>query len=116
MLNESNDDDTKVDDCDSKGEEVRVVAKMSNLRTYFALVKAYMAINILLTPRSFVNGGYFFSPIAMIIATIFESFSSVRLVNVALELQVFSYPLLMQLAMGKAGLTIANVFLAIAHV
>ena len=58
---------------------------MSNIRTYFALVKAYMAIGILLTPRSFVNGGYVLSPLALIVATAFECFSSMRLVNVALE-------------------------------
>ena len=87
---------------------------MSNVRTYFALVKAYMAIGILLTPRSFVNGGYLLSPLALLFATAFESFSSIRLVNIALQTQIYSYPLLMQKAMGRPGFIISHACLAIA--
>ena len=57
---------------------------MGNLSTFFAIVKAYMAINILLTPRSFVNGGYLLSPFALLIAFLIEGMSSFRMVNVAL--------------------------------
>ena len=58
-------------------------AKMSNFKAWFAIVKCYMAISILITPRSFVNGGYLMSPFALIIVTCIESFSSWRLVRVA---------------------------------
>ena len=88
---------------------------MDNLRTYFALVKAYMAINILLTPRSFVNGGYLLSPFALIIACAIESFGSVRIIHIAKEKGIFSYPLLMKEALGDKGFFLANIFLALAH-
>ena len=54
--------------------------KMSNCKTFFALIKSYMAINILLTPRSFVNGGYVLSPCALITATCIEQMGSIRLI------------------------------------
>ena len=56
------------------------IEKMDNIRTFFALVKSYMAINILLTPRSLVNGGYILSPFALIIACSIECFGSIRLI------------------------------------
>ena len=68
---------------------------MSNLRTYFAIVKVYMVINILLTPQSFTNGGYLLSPLAVTLGFMIEAMSSFRLVGVALETGIFSYPLLM---------------------
>ena len=74
-----------------------------------------MAINILLTPKSFVNGGFILSPIALIIVTSIESFSSWRLVHVAQETGIASYPLLLQKAIGNKGLVLAHFFLAFAH-
>ena len=88
---------------------------MDNLRTYFALVKAYMAISILLTPRSFVNGGYLLSPFALAIACAIESLGSVRLVHIAREKGIFSYPLLMKEALGNKGFFVAHFFLALTH-
>lgn len=45
--------------------------KMSRMQTFFAMLKSYCAINVLLTPKSFENGGYLLSPIALVFACIF---------------------------------------------
>jgi hypothetical protein len=42
--------------------------KMNKVQTFFALCKCYCAINVLLTPKAFKNGGYMFSPISLFIA------------------------------------------------
>lgn len=88
---------------------------MGTFYTYIAVFKAYMAINILLTPRAFVNGGYILSPFALAIAFTIEAFSSVRLMNVALDTGIYSYPLLMRHALGDKGFLISHICLALAH-
>ena len=42
-----------------------VTPKMTNFQAFFALAKSYCAINVLLTPKQFRNGGYLLSPIAL---------------------------------------------------
>ena len=59
------------------------VKKMNTCQTFFAVVKAYCAINVLLLPRSFVSGGYMLSPIAMMVACFFEALCAARLTTVA---------------------------------
>ena len=55
------------------------VKKMNPCQTYFALIKAYCAINVLLLPKAFKNGGYILSPIALIVSCFFESFCAIKL-------------------------------------
>ena len=88
---------------------------MGTFTTFFAVLKAYCAINVLLLPRSFVNGGYMLSPLALIFATSFETLCAVRLTTVAQQYQIFSYPLLMKRAIGDKGLHAARICLALAH-
>ena len=80
------------------------IKKMGPIQTFFAIVKAYCAINVLLLPRAFANGGYLLSPIAMMTACFFEALCAARLTQVAHQYQIFSYPLLMKRALGEKGL------------
>ena len=89
--------------------------KMGPLATFFAIIKAYSAINVLLLPLSFAEGGYILSPCAMAFACFFESMSAARLTKVANKYKIFSYPLLMKKAMGQKGLIAARVALSLAH-
>ena len=57
--------------------------KMGTVKTFFAVLKGYCAINVLLLPCSFANGGYLLSPIAMIVACFFEALCAARLTSVA---------------------------------
>jgi hypothetical protein len=74
--------------------------KMGKLATFFAVIKAYCAINVLLLPLSFVNGGYLLSPAAMLVAVFFEGLCAVRLANLANKFGIFSYPALVRKALG----------------
>ena len=65
------------------GPVTRGPPKMGTLATCFAVMKAYCAINVLLLPCSFANGGYVLSPIAMLVAVSFESLCAARLTTVA---------------------------------
>ena len=59
------------------------IKKMGPVKTFFAIIKAYCAINVLLLPRAFANGGYLLSPIAMMTACFFEALCAARLTSVA---------------------------------
>lgn len=61
-----------IQDNDGKVIQTKVKSeKMSRMQTFFAMLKCYCAINVLLTPKSFANGGFLLSPIALIFACIF---------------------------------------------
>ena len=70
---------------------------------------------MLLLPKAFANGGYLLSPAAVFVAVFFETLCAVRLSIVARNERVYSYPLLMERAMGSWGLQVSRVFLALAH-
>lgn len=77
----------EVNDKDATGlnpdDNVKTVKKMNSYQTFFAVIKAYCAINVLLLPRSFANGGYMLSPASMLFACFFETLCAVRLTSVA---------------------------------
>ena len=56
--------------------------KMGTITTFFAVLKAYCAINVLLLPCSFASGGYLLSPFAMFIACFFEGMCAYKLCKV----------------------------------
>ena len=57
--------------------------KMGPCETFFAIAKSYCAVGILLLPKSFVNGGFVLSPLALFTACFFESMCAARLTSVA---------------------------------
>ena len=88
---------------------------MTTFQTFFAIVKAYCAINVLLLPAAFANGGFLLSPFAMALALFFETLCAVRLTSVAHQQKIYSYPLLMKKSIGEKGLWMARICLALAH-
>ena len=89
---------------------------MGKCQTFFAILKAYSAINALLLPMAYAEGGYILSPCAMIFALFFQGLSAAQLTNVAREYNIYSYPLIMEKALGKWGLIAARVCISCAHI
>jgi len=89
--------------------------KMGTIQTIFSIVKAYTGISVLLLPIAFKNGGFALSPIALFTAVLFESLSGYRLLNAARQFKVYSYPLLMEKALGVYGLHVSRIFLGLGH-
>ena len=83
--------------------------------TFFAICKAYCAINVLLLPMSFANGGWLLSPCAMLLALFFQALCAFRLTKVALEYKIYSYPQICEKALGPYGLVSIRILLALAH-
>mmetsp|Transcript_32233 Transcript_32233/g.49316 ORF Transcript_32233/g.49316 Transcript_32233/m.49316 type:complete len:157 (+) Transcript_32233:722-1192(+) len=73
---------------------------MNSLQAYFALLKAYCAINVLLLPKAFKNGGYLLSPIALIISCTFEGTCAVKLSQCGNFTGLISYTDIVNRALG----------------
>ena len=52
---------------------------MGPVKTYFAIMKAYCSVNVLLLPMAWAKGGYIVSPIALFVACFFEGYASIKL-------------------------------------
>ena len=87
---------------------------MGTIKTFFAILKAYCAINVLLLPMSFTEGGYIVSPLAMLVGCLFETNSAVKLSKIAIKYQMFTYPAVAEKAIGKTGKTVVRVLIALA--
>lgn len=74
--------------------------KMNVVQAYFGLIKAYCAINVLLLPKAFKNGGWLLSPIALIIACGFEATCAIKLAQCSLFTGTISYQLVVRTALG----------------
>ena len=60
--------------------ETSKVGKVGKLKTFIALIKGYCAIVILIIPKSFINGGYLFSPITLAISAMITTYCALKLV------------------------------------
>lgn len=58
----------RIDDKDDESQNEPEPKKMNEFETFIAVIKGYCALMILILPRSFVNGGYLFSPMCLIIS------------------------------------------------
>ena len=83
---------------------------MGSVSTYFAIMKAYTTMNIFLLPIGFRNGGWLLSPLALILACFFETYSAVKLCDVANQVKIYNYPDIVDYAFGP----VAKIFYQIA--
>lgn len=74
--------------------------KMTPWQAYFAIIKAYCVINILLLPKAFKYGGYLLSPAILLVAAISEGVCAMKLVQCGLFSGHFSYTDIVHLALG----------------
>ena len=81
-LNQEASNDGDSDDADglSVDTQVKMIDKLSPLQTFLALVKGYCAIVILLIPKAFMNGGYVFSPVVLLLSAILTGTCAIKLV------------------------------------
>jgi hypothetical protein len=87
--------------------------KMSRMQTFFAMLKCYCAINILLTPKSFANGGFLLSPIALVCASVFQTICAIKLSQCGLHVKKISYPDIVKKALGKKCKSFLEIALAV---
>ena len=88
---------------------------MNKCQSFFALCKLYCAINVLLVPKAFANGGYLASPIIVLISCSFQSACAIRLTHVGNYTGKINYPDIVNVVFGKCGKRFIEVSLAMVH-
>jgi amino acid permease len=88
---------------------------MGTMATLFAVLKAYCSINILLLPRSFVNGGFVLSPIMLVVSCTLECTCAVLVSNIALQYGIYDYAALVEHAFGLTARKIVRTLLMLVH-
>ena len=76
-------------------------------------MKAYCAINLLLLPKSFKNGGYILSPIALIISCTFEATCAIKLSQCGQHTGKINYTEIIRIAFGPKVESVFKVVIAI---
>lgn len=73
---------------------------MDNFSTYAALCKGYCAINILILPKQFDNGGWLVGIVAIFVAAFFVLACAQMLVKCGLRHNTYNYSEIARLALG----------------
>lgn len=67
------------------------MAKMSRSATFFAICKGYCAINILILPKNFSNGGWLVGVLSVFLACFLVLFCARKLVECANKTGIYNY-------------------------
>jgi proton-coupled amino acid transporter len=73
---------------------------MGSFATFFAIIKAYTTMNIFFMPIGFKEGGWLFSPFALIFACFFEATCAIKLCKAARQTGIYNYPDLVAYTFG----------------
>lgn len=69
-------------------------ARMGNVQAFFAICKGYCAINILILPKQFENGGWLIGIVAIFVAVVFVLNCALKLVKCGVKLGIYDYSLI----------------------
>lgn len=87
------------------------VGKIGPLKTFFTLIKGFVATGVLFLPKGWVNGGWLFSTVALILSCILTTVASLKLLEIRKQHKL-SYSQIGQKAYGITGKIAVDFFLA----
>lgn len=93
--------------------ETKKMRKIGVWETYFALLKGYCALVIIILPKAFLSGGYLFSAFCIMLSGIITTKCAIKLVDCGLKTKLMCYPSISKLAMGKNFRTLVEVMIAL---
>ena len=76
---------------------------MGNFHTFMACCKGYCAINILILPKNFENGGWLTGILAINFGCLFVGYCALKLVECGIKVDIFNYGEIVKKAMGNKG-------------
>ena len=91
--------------------ERQSVQKNGLMKTFFTLIKGFVATGVLFMPKGFKNGGWLFSSITLFLSSLLTLYCSMKLLKVR-EVQRGTFSELGMLTMGRWGKVFVDVSLA----
>ena len=76
-----------------------------------AISKGYCAINILILPKNFENGGWLVGVLAINVSVAFVMFCALKLVQCGIKVDHYNYGEIVKKALGSKGQQIVNIVL-----
>ena len=76
---------------------------MTEFQTFAAICKGYCAINVLVLPKQFENGGWLIGLLSINLGCMFVLFCALKLVDCAQKLELRSYQEIAKVAFGPQG-------------
>lgn len=92
-------------------QDIKKVGKIGPIKTFFALLKGYCAIVILIIPKAFQNGGYLFSAITLLISCMLTTICTLKLVEAGLVTRFLNYSRITKTALGENAKRLLDVML-----
>lgn len=89
------------------------ITKLSPLRTYFALLKGFIATGVLYMPKNFRNAGWLWGGIAMFFSFILTHICITLLLKARAKRPGASFTDLGLWSMGKGGMYVVDFFLTV---
>lgn len=89
------------------------IGKVGPVKTFFALIKGYCAIIVLILPKSFANGGYLISPIVLLLSSFLTTLCAIKLVESGLKTNTICYSSIGKIALGSSGKNLIDIMLAL---
>ena len=85
---------------------------MSDFYVFMAVCKGYCAINILILPKNFSNGGWLIGVISIGFSMCFVTLCALKLVECGISTKQFKYQIIVFQAFGSKGKTFIDIILA----
>ena len=86
--------------------------KMTKFQAFMALCKGYCAINILVLPKQFDNGGWLVGIAAICLAAAFVIMTALKLLQCGLSTGIYTYPGIANKALGVKGKILVDILLS----
>jgi len=86
---------------------------MDTFQTYAAICKGYCAINILILPKQFDNGGWLLSLIAVFVAFFLVLNCALKLVKCGIKTDTYVYSQIALKGLGPRGKLFVDIFLSV---
>jgi proton-coupled amino acid transporter len=92
-------------------QDLKKVGKIGPVKTYFALLKGYCAIVILIIPKAFQNGGWLFSALALLFSCFLTTICTLKLVEAGLVTRFLNYSRITKTALGENAKRVLDIML-----
>ena len=86
---------------------------MGCCETYFALIKGYCALMILVLPIQFKNGGWGLSALALTVSAVVQSISGFKLVEASKKVNLYSYSLIGYKVLGSWAKVVIDIMIVL---
>ena len=87
------------------------VKKLGTLATYITLMKGFVCTSVLYLPKSFVNGGWLFTALTLVLSAILYIYCALLLLEVRAKLNLTAYTEIGQKTYGKLGRILVDIAL-----